>query len=179
MSKDQIPFSTPDLSQFARLLGQQLKGAGGQPSHLSLLNMLARAGGFRNYQHLRTAKAAQMRVEGQPEPTADFKQVERCLQHFDPAGVLIRWPTKRQVQELCLWVMWSHIPAEQEMHERDVNGILNQAHQFDDAAILRRSLIGIKLMQRNLDGSDYRRIERKPPAEAVVVIREIAQRYGA
>jgi hypothetical protein len=30
---------------------------------------------------------------------------------------------------------------------------------------LRRALIGWRLVQRNQDGTDYRRIEQKPPAE--------------
>jgi hypothetical protein len=38
-------------------------------------------------------------------------------------------------------------------------------HVFGDHALLRRALIGWRLMQRNQDGTDYRRIEQKPPAE--------------
>ena len=50
MSKDPIPLYAPDISQYARSLSRQLLTAGEPPSHLALLNMLAKSGGFRNYQ---------------------------------------------------------------------------------------------------------------------------------
>lgn len=175
MSKEAIPLLVADITPFARSLSLQLKDTDGKPSHLALLNMLARASGFRNYQHLRASEAAKGRL-ADTAPQADFKRVEKCLEQFDDAGRLIRWPSKRFVQELCLWVLWSHLPRGEVMQERDVNGLLNKAHLFEDAAILRRSLIGLKLMSRNADGTDYRRIEQTPPPEAIAVIREISAR---
>lgn len=178
MSKETIPLNVADITPFARALLKQLNQAEVAPSHLTLLNMLSRASGFRNYQHMRASQVARGRVEASPEAGADFKRVEKCLQQFDEQGRLIRWPAKRFVQEVCLWVMWSHIPAGEVMPERDVNGHLNKAHMFDDAALIRRSLIGLKLLTRNLDGTDYRRIEMPPPAEAVATIRAVAQRQS-
>lgn len=175
MSKEPVPLQVADLSQFARSLATQLNTAEGVPSHLSLLNMLARAARFKNYQHLRSSVAAKARVEA-PSPTLDYKKIERVLQQFDAQGRMRQWPAKRQVQELCLWVMWSHLPGNSTMEERDVNGILNKEHLFDDAALLRRSLIGMKLLDRTRDGSDYRRQEHAPPAEAVYLIREMVSR---
>lgn len=176
MSKDLIPLATADISAFARNLNRHLASGRTPPSHLEMLNHLARASGFRNYQHLRAAHAAQARVEAAPEPTADFKLIEKTLHQFDTQGRLIRWPGKRQVQELALWAMWARLPAETPMEERDVNGALNLVHLFEDAALLRRSLIGMGLLQRNLDGSDYRRTEQRPPPEAQALIREVSQR---
>ena len=175
MSKEPVPLYVADLSHFTRGLAGQMKGHAETPSHLSLLNMVARAAGFQNYQHLRASSAAQARVEAD-QASVDFKKVERVLQHFDAAGMLVRWPSKRHVQELCLWVMWAHVPHDRQLEERDVNGALNKAHLFEDAAILRRSLIGMKLLERTKDGSEYRRIEQSPPAEAVYLIREITER---
>lgn len=178
MSKETIPLTVADITPFARSLSEQLKGADDLPSHLTLLNMIARAAGFRNYQHMRASDAARARL-AKPSSTPDYKRVEKCLQHFDAQGCLIRWPSKRFVQELCLWVMWSRLPRDTVLQERDVNGLLNKSHAFDDAAILRRSLIGMRLISRNLDGSDYRRIEQSPPAEAVALIREVTGRRAA
>ena len=175
MSKDALPLNVADISPFARSLLKQLKEAGELPSHLGLLNILARASGYRNYQHLRASDTARERLKTPAEPT-DFKRVEKTLQQFDAQGVLIRWPSKRFVQELCMWAMWAQLPSRDLMQERDVNGLLNCAHAFDDAAILRRSLIGLKLVSRNLDGSDYQRIEQRPPPEAVEVIGAVMAR---
>lgn len=175
MSKEAIPLLVADITPFARALSLQLKEADALPSHLGLLNMLARAAGFRNYQHMRASGAAKLRLDA-GEASVDFKRVEKCLQQFDSAGRLIRWPSKRFVQEICLWVLWSHLPQGAVMQERDVNGVLNKAHLFGDAAILRRSLIGLKLVSRNVDGTDYRRIEQSPPPDASAVIREVTAR---
>ncbi len=178
MSKEAIPLMVSDITPFARSLSEQLRNADDLPSHLTLLNMIARAAGFRNYQHMRASDSARARIQESPE-TVDYKRVEKCLQQFDAQGCLIRWPSKRFVQELCLWVMWSRLPRNIVLQERDVNGLLNKSHGFDDAAILRRSLIGMRLISRNLDGSDYRRIEQSPPPEAVALIREVTGRWAA
>lgn len=178
MSKDLIPLHIADISSFARHLNGQLKSQTETPSHLSLLNMLARAAGFRNFQHLRAANTALARLDAPQEVTVDFKLVERALNQYDDMGRLRQWPAKRSVQVLCLWAFWSLLPAETTLQERDVNGHLNQAHLFDDAAILRRSLVGMGLVERNLDGSDYRRIEQAPPPEAREVIRRLQGRQG-
>ena len=91
MSKEAIQLLVADITPFARSLSLQLKETDGQPSHLALLNILARAAGFRNYQHLRASQAAKVRLDGTEAPV-DFKRVEKCLQQFDGAGQLIRWP---------------------------------------------------------------------------------------
>ncbi len=175
MSKEAIPLAVADITPFARSLSRQLHAAQDPPSHLGLLNMLARAAGFRNFQHMRAARSAEARL-ALPNAPVDFKRVEKALQQFDAEGCLMRWPSKRYVQELSLWALWAVLPASQVMHEREVNGLLNKAHAFDDAAILRRSLIGMKLVSRQPDGSDYRRIEQAPPPEAVALIRAVSLR---
>jgi hypothetical protein len=140
--------------------------------------MLARAVGFRNYQHMRASQTTAERLARSADAAVDFKQVERTIAQFVAAGLLKQWPARQHVQELCLWVMWSQLPGEQVMHKHEVRGVPNKAHRFEDVAILRRSMIGMKLVLRNLDGSAYRQIEQRPPAEARTVIGEISARLG-
>ncbi|QDC08543.1 DUF2087 domain-containing protein [Oceanicola sp. D3] len=176
MPKPSVPLSVPDISAFARALARQLDAP---PGHQSLLNMLARAAGFRNYQHLNAANTARARLEEPPQPPADHRQVERAMAQWDEAARLRQWPARRAVQELCLWALWARLPAGTTLHERDVNGALNLAHCFDDAAILRRSLIGMGLLARNTDGTDYRRLEKAPPPEARALIGHLSARLAA
>jgi hypothetical protein len=42
---------------------------------------------------------------------------------------------------------------------------LNRWHVFGDPAVLRRALFEASLVDRTLDGRQYRRIEQKPPVE--------------
>ena len=62
------------------------------------------------------------------------------------------------------------------MSEPEVNAILNQWHVFKDPAILRRMLVVMSLATRNLDGSDYERLEAKPPSDAVALLNHLRGR---
>ncbi|MEM7270807.1 MAG: hypothetical protein AAF401_16340, partial [Pseudomonadota bacterium] len=63
MSREAIPFVAEDISAFAKALGQQLKLAETPPGHVALLNMVARAGGYKNFQHLKASSAAKERID--------------------------------------------------------------------------------------------------------------------
>ncbi len=180
MSKSVIPLVSEDISTFARNLALQLKTKDNPaPSHLSLMNMLARAAGFRNFQHLRAAHTSEACLtQNLPAPLVHHKRVKRALNLFDTAGMLTQWPSRRAVQDLCLWLMWSRLPSREIMQERDVNGIFNQAHSFQDPAIIRRGLISMKLLTRNPDGSNYQRQELAPPPEALALFRHIQARQA-
>ncbi|MFP5212998.1 MAG: DUF2087 domain-containing protein [Acidobacteriota bacterium] len=177
MSRTLLPFHSDDISALARSLKGQLTNCEPQPSHLELLNMLARAGGYRNFQHYRAQLAAREQVENrpvaeEPEPV-DFVRIKRLLRIFDPEGRLVRWPSKRSQQELCLWVIWSRLPARQVLAEKELNRLLNDNHLFGDHPLLLRWLCDYGMVSRTRDGREYRRIEKRPPAEALELIRQV------
>jgi hypothetical protein len=167
-----IPISlfAEDITSFARNLASELKSTGGSPSHLELLNMLARSGGHRNYQHLRASASARSRL-ALPTKVVDFTRIERLAKYFDANGLLIRWPNTFSIQDACVWVMWSRLPARLVMSERELNERLKVEHRFGDHAILRRELVERGLLKRPLDCSIYERAERQPTAEIAELIR--------
>jgi hypothetical protein len=162
------PLAIADLSDFAKLLQRQLD-QDAKPSHLSLLNMLARAGGFQNFQHLRAQTEGAARIAAVPV-MPDMKRVETALRYFDAAGQMHSWPAKTQVQHLCLWGIWSRLPARVAMTERQISVELNQCHGFGDAAILRRTLVELRLVSRTVDCTAYTRVEQAPNTEAAALI---------
>lgn len=172
MPRDLIPYSTGDVSALAKSLRAQLAGREAPPSHVEMLNILARAAGHRNFQHFR-ARAGENSTSP-PAPSllhaADQPLVQRAARYFDEAGRLAIWPARTNLQNLCMWGLWSRIPAGQVLHEREVNALLNSLHLFGDPAILRRTLCQIGLMTRPRDCRDYRRVERPPTAEAAALI---------
>ncbi len=177
MSRTLLPFHSEDISALARSLKGQLANCESQPSHPELLNILVRANGYRNFQHYRAQLAARDRLESrtpaqEPEPV-DFVRVKRLLRMFDPGGKLVRWPAKRSQQELCLWVIWSKLPARQVFTEKEINKLLNDNHLFGDHALLRRWLCDYGMMSRTRDGCEYCRVEKRPPAEARDLIRQL------
>lgn len=175
MTKTPFSLNVDDLTGFTRALSRQLGET--SPSHLTLMNMLARAAGFQNLQHMRAANAARRRIETrQDAPPVDMRVVERTLFQFDAQGRLRQWPSRRSVQTLALWVLWASIPAGTSLSERDINDRLGAEHLFRDPATLRRTMISCGLLTRQTDGSDYRRVERPPTAEAQVAIREVTAR---
>jgi hypothetical protein len=178
MSRSSIPFSTQDISALARSLREQLGDRDSAPGQVELLNMLARTAGYRNFQSLR-AQAAAHDLLSRPQPLAkpiDYEQVNRLARLFDAKGILANWPSKASLREICVWVLWSRLPAKLSMTEDQFNRHIRANHSFGDHALLRRQLCDLGLVSRTADGRDYRRVERQPSAEALALIRHLAER---
>jgi hypothetical protein len=167
MSRTAVPLRVDDLSPFAKTLRQSLSGLEATPTHVELLNLLATAAGFANYQHLRAdAEAADRLVAAaEPGPRADLSQVEKTARYFDETGVLSSWPSRFAHQTLSQWVFWSRIPRGETFDERGISALIKGWHAFGDHAIIRRAMVDAKMLERNQNGREYRRIERTPPPE--------------
>lgn len=180
MSRISLPFHSEDISALARSLKGQLTNCEPRPTHLELLNMLVKANGYRNFQHYRAQITTQNQQKAlsatfavsEPDPDY-FVRIKRLLKFFDTAGRLIRWPSKRSQQEICLWVIWSRLPARQVFTEKEVDRLLKDNHLFGDHTLLRRWLCDYGMMNRTTDGREYRRVEKRPPVEALELIRQI------
>lgn len=167
VSRQRLPYHAPDISALAKSLARQLDDSPERPGHVELLNLLARAVGFRNYQALRANHEAESRLArgAEPETVVDFRRVEQWRRYFDESGLLQRWPKKHSHREACLWVLWSRLPARQRWSEKEINQRLQGQECLGDHLLLRRALIDGGWLARADDGSEYRRIERRPPAE--------------
>lgn len=173
MTRIPLALHTQDISAFARSLGSQLAAKGEPPSHLELLNMLARSSGFKNFQHLRAAaRPERPRVPVSPE------RLKRLARLFDAEGRLLRWPSRRGLEASCLWAVWTRVPARRDMSEPELREVLAQAHTFGDHALLRRGLCDLGLMTRTPDGRVYRRVEARPTEEAAALLELLRQRRG-
>ena len=176
MSRPAIPFQTPDVSSLARSLRAQLLERPAIPGHVEFLNMLARAAGYRNFQHLRAetevpvAAAAPAIPDAPASAPVDPRLIERVKRCFSPEGRLLRWPSRRGDQILALWGLWSKLPANTEMTERGISDRLRLLNDFGDHALLRRELCDLGLVFRTPDCREYRRIEQQPPADAVALM---------
>lgn len=163
MSKDMISLTIPDVSGFAKALRS---GLATPPSHLEMLGHIARAAGFRNWQHMRA------RLTEAPQAVTDLKQVDRAARYFDSEGRFATWPAKTGVQRLCLWVLWAALPKE-DLTERQISTRIDALCAFRDAAQVRRAMVEHGMVTREPDGSRYRRQERRPDPEALALIRRI------
>ncbi|BBD07309.1 DUF2087 domain-containing protein [Desulfovibrio ferrophilus] len=177
MSKSPLPFPVDDISVFAKSLRRQLDGLERAPSHVEMLNLLAKAGGYRNFQHFRAQQDARTNLDvPRPLPAdVDYRRVKRLVRFFDAQGRLTRWPKKFTMRMLCLWVMWSRIAAKVPLSEREISDWLDEQHLFGDYALLRRELVDRGLVTRTADGREYRRIERQPSAEAIELLKHLRQ----
>ncbi|HEY5761112.1 MAG TPA: DUF2087 domain-containing protein [Steroidobacter sp.] len=168
MSRVALSLQIPDLSGFAKSVREQLAKLPEPPSHVEMLNLLCRSAGFRNYQHCKGVVEARQRLQLPVAPPAapiDYDLIERAARQFDEQGRLLRWPSRPALQDLCLWVLWSRLESRKSFTEKQISELIKRWHVFGDHALLRRALIGWRLVQRTPDGSEYRRIEQKPPAE--------------
>lgn len=170
MTKQLIAYAHSDLSALAKSLRSQLARLDHKPTHVEMLNLLAQASGHANYQALRAGFVPAA------APVFNQSRVDKTIRHFDTDGRMIRWPSKTNHQELCLWVIWSRIPANERLNERELNAHIIDAHLFGDHAILRRSLVNAGMLARTPDGRVYRRIEHRPPPDAIALLTEITRR---
>jgi hypothetical protein len=175
MSRETFSFYAPDASALAKSLRRDLNAIEGAPGHVQVLNMLARAVGYRNFQHFRaTAEAETRMAQARPVPEpVDFVLVRRVSGHFDAKGQLARWPARRSHQTLALWVLWSRVKAGAVFNEAEISRMIRDNHRFGDHALIRRAMVAEGLISRTPDCRAYRRIEQKPPGEALALIRHL------
>lgn len=69
------------------------------------------------------------------------------------------WPKKQADKELVLAYLITKFAFNKSYLEAEVNEILNQWHTFQDWPLLRRELFDRGYMNRNRDGTDYRRLK--------------------
>ena len=86
MPRTQIALKIDDLSSFAKSLSSQPGSLPEKPGYLSMLNIVARAAGFKNYQHARS-DSDRTSVKEAIEPT-NPKRVTAALRKFDADGRL-------------------------------------------------------------------------------------------
>jgi hypothetical protein len=175
MSRTALPFGVDDMSAFARSVRKSIEGLEHTPSHVEVLNLLARAGGYRNFQHYRAQFEARSSLDA-PRPVeaeVDYRRVKQVVRVFDGKGRLARWPKKFSHRMLCLWALWSGLPARTAMTEGEISDHLRERHCFGDHALLRRELVDRGMVSRTPDGREYRRIEQRPPAEAAALFEHL------
>jgi hypothetical protein len=171
-----VPLNVADISAFAKALRQRLLDAAavGTPTHLALLNHIAKSAGYRNYQTLRAAATSQTPLgEGVPiaPPSNIDRTIAKALRQFDRRGRLLKWPTQFAVQRLALWGVWTRLPSKRELSEREVNEYLNRFNAFDDPVTLRRELVNMKMLWRTKDGGVYRKIAAVPNEDAALFVK--------
>ena len=178
MTRLPVPLAVPDCSALARNLKIYLDdrhGAGKPPpTHVELLNLLARAAGLRNFATLKAlapaalpsppvAAPAALRAKAEAaEPGALSATARKAQMQFDAAGRLVRLPNKLSVQQMAMWAMWTQFAARRSYTEKEVNAVVNAHHTFGDQATLRRELVNMKLLGREADCSRYWKEPRRP-----------------
>lgn len=167
MTKSSLSFQVEDISQLAKSLKKSAGQGDMSPSHVEWLNILARAAGFRNYQHFKANHDAEKRLAAtQTIEPIDHVLIEHTLRHIDEEARLVRWPSRPTQRNLCLWWLWSLFPANAALTEKEVNALLKARNSFEDHALLRRALVDGGFVARTPDGTAYRRKEMPPTATA-------------
>ena len=190
MTRLLVPLATPDLSAFTKtlkgFLDERHEAGKAPPSHVELLNLLARAAGLRNFAILKKAAltaapsvplkmgkdAAAIAQEGDAISLSTLSAtVRKALLQFDESARLVRLPTKLSVQQMTMWALWTQFVAHRKYTEKEVNAIANAFHTFGDQATLRRELVNMKLLGRKSDCSEYWKESQRPSDEVQSFLR--------
>ncbi|WP_394147023.1 DUF2087 domain-containing protein [Shewanella atlantica] len=159
MSKNLTPFSCDDISALAKSLRKQLQQHETFPSHVEMLNMLAKATGLQNYQQLRQQHGEQLSSQS----TLSAPIPKRLMPFMSADYIMHSWPSKYAIQQQSLWFFWCRFQYQQSYSERQVNEILKDFLDFGDFALIRRELCNHKLLKRTDDGRTYWRASATPP----------------
>ena len=182
MTRLLVPLATPDVSALAKtlkgFLHERHDAGKPPPTHVELLNLLARSAGLRNFATLKAAALAApvalppaLRPEkaSAKDAAVDLKALSptarKTLQQFDESRRLVRLPHKLSVQQMAAWALWTQFAARRPYTEKEVNAIINANHTFGDYATLRRELVNMKLLGRTSDGREYWKEPRRPDEE--------------
>jgi hypothetical protein len=104
-------------------------------------------------------------------------RVLRALSHFDRAGRLLRWPSKRALADMVVWALWMRLDARRHYSEGEITAILAQLNGFGDPVTLRRELVNAKLLGREKDGSMYwKKADAAADAPAQALMKAIQSR---
>jgi hypothetical protein len=174
-SRELVPLVAADVSTFCKNLRRQLVDTGlPAPGHVALLNMLAKSAGYRNYQTLKARPPATTQAPAAtkapvaialPRGSTVPLPLRRLLACFDTQGRLLRWPNKYAAQQIAIWALWSRLPAQRELTEKQVNAYIDAFHTYGDPVTLRRELVNAGLLWRTIDCRVYRKEARRPGAE--------------
>lgn len=145
MPRVPIEVTIKDFSQFSKNLSRAWPEE--KPSHLSLLNLLAGAAGFQNFQHL---KAMQEGKGSSLSP--DEKRWNRLI---NDSGQVVRWPTKRKDQLAMLWLIASRLPKAPQWNQQQFDEWIKTQITFGDHVLVRRELVELNCMSRTVDGKSY------------------------
>ena len=74
---------------------------------------------------------------------------------LDAQGRLKRWPTRRKYQRAAVFYLVAKFERVRRYSEAEVNDVLDAWAPFRDAALLRRTLIEERLLERTPDGREY------------------------
>jgi hypothetical protein len=74
---------------------------------------------------------------------------------LDADGKVKRWPKKAEEKEAVLKYLIGPFERGKDYAEKDVNAIIASLHAFSDITMLRRELIGAKLLSRTPDCRRY------------------------
>jgi hypothetical protein len=91
---------------------------------------------------------------------------ELLKNHLDEQGRLMSLPSKRKLKNAVLFLMASKFEPNRKYGEKEVNQILDEACDFQDAAMLRRELFFSKFLDRKIDGSEYWLRDPQPTLES-------------
>ena len=88
---------------------------------------------------------------------ADFVNYVMC-ELINELNAIIRWPKKTSDKETVVKYLATKFKPDRKYTEKEINGIIDKNHLFNDTPLLRRELVSREFFAREDDGSVYWKI---------------------
>ena len=87
--------------------------------------------------------------------TISHKKMNKLINNL---GEIIRWPKKPPEKEIIIKYLATKFESDKKYIEKEINGIIDKYHLFNDTPLLRRELVSRGFLAREDDGSVYWKI---------------------
>jgi len=101
---------------------------------------------------------------------------KKIVAEYTVSGRLTRFPSKEKRWLAILRWLATRFEPGRRYSEREVNVVLTDVHLFGDHCTLRRELVEMKMLERTDGGAEYRKLPRRPDAEAMGLMRALRER---
>ena len=105
------------------------------------------------------------------DPLGELRKRAHILDRLlDERGRVARWPARRAQQLIVLDYIAAQLDEGRVMNERELGDFLETVHAFHDAALIRRELVDLGVLERKRDGSSYWKVADAGDAERWAVL---------
>ena len=154
MTKEVFPFGVPDISALAKHIKKEIDD-NQTPSHLEVLNILARGAGFKNFQYMCIYAHITLSID------KVLENLEKIKNYFNKKSGITTIFSKLLLQNLVIHYIWERLEDYKKWCKIEINQKLNMLYSVVDVTMSCSHQIQGEYLEQSCDCSDYEILPRE------------------